>query len=180
MEGSKLAGGSYEDAMHTSFKASSGLTMDEVAKQTKKGDVWDFGGELAILISAGKDATAEFDKIHPTDVIEDDDAPDAIIDTLGAGDVDDDEEDHSAEGGYTLEEVANHTMKGDVCGVLHGRVLIVSNFLSRHPGRELALLTCTGKDATAEFDVETYAPDAGDVDDGEEDDSAEGGSTIER
>ena len=41
VEGSKLAGGSYEDTMHTSFKASSGLTMDEVAKQTKKGEVWD-------------------------------------------------------------------------------------------------------------------------------------------
>ena len=61
------------------------VTMDDVAKQTKKGDVWDPGGELAVLISAGKDATVEFDKIHPTDVIEDDDAPDAIIDTLGAG-----------------------------------------------------------------------------------------------
>ena len=28
------------------------------------------GGELAILISAGKDSTAEFDVIHPTDVVE--------------------------------------------------------------------------------------------------------------
>ena len=55
LEGSKLAGGSYEDTMHASFKASNGLTMDEVAKQTKKGDVWDPGGEVAMLISAGKE-----------------------------------------------------------------------------------------------------------------------------
>ena len=100
VEGSKLAGGSCEDTMHTSFRVFSGLTIDDVAKQ--KVDVWDPGGELAILISAGKDATAEFDMIHPTDVTEDDDAPDAIIGTLGAGDVDDDEEDDSVEGGYTF------------------------------------------------------------------------------
>ena len=187
VEDSKLASGSDEDTMHTSFKASSGLTVDEVAKQTKNGDVWDPGGELAILISAGKDATAEFDKIHTTDVIEDDDTPDATIGTLGAGDVDDDEEDDAAEGGYSLDEVANHTMKGDVWGVLHGRVLNVSNFLSRHPGTELALSTCTGKDATAELDVEKYAPDTiigtlggGDVDDDEEDGSAAGGYTTKR
>ena len=71
---------------------------------------------MAILISAGKDATAEFDKIHPTHMIDDDDAPDAIIGTLGAGDVDDDEEDDSAEGLYTLDEVANHTRKGETSG----------------------------------------------------------------
>ena len=47
VEGYKLAGGSHGDTMHTSFEASSGLTMDDVAKQT----------------------TAECDKIHPTDVI---------------------------------------------------------------------------------------------------------------
>ena len=63
----------------------------------------------------------------------------------------------------------------------------VSNFLSRHPGSELALLTCTGKDATAELDVEKYAPDTitgtlggGDVDDDEEDGSAAGGYTTKR
>ena len=76
------------------LQGSSGLTMDEVAKQTKKGDVWDPGGELAILISAGKDATAEFDVEKY--------APDTINGTLGAGDVDDDEEDDSAEGGCTI------------------------------------------------------------------------------
>jgi len=51
--------------------------------------------------------------------------------------------------------------------VLHGRVLNVSDFLSQHPGGELAILTFAGKDATAEFDmihppdvIEKYAPDA--------------------
>merc|ERR1719284_353827 len=70
-------------------------------------------------------------------------------------------------GGYTMEEVAKHTKKGDVWVVLHGRVLNVSNFLSQHPGGELAILTFAGKDASAEFDmihppdvIEKYAPDA--------------------
>merc|ERR1712012_791200 len=69
--------------------------------------------------------------------------------------------------GYTMEEVAKHTKKGDVWVVLHGRVLNVSNFLSQHPGGEMGILTFAGKDASAEFDmihppdvIEKYAPDA--------------------
>jgi cytochrome b involved in lipid metabolism len=42
------------------------------------------GGELAILTFAGKDATEEFNMIHPPDVIGKY-APDAIIGQLGAG-----------------------------------------------------------------------------------------------
>jgi len=102
VEGSKLAGGSYEDTMNSAPAAAKGegYTMEEVAKHTKKGDVWvvlhgrvlnvsNFlsqhpGGELAILTFAGKDASAEFDMIHPPDVIEKY-APDAVIGTLGTG-----------------------------------------------------------------------------------------------
>merc|ERR1712013_958621 len=133
VEGSSLAGGSYEDTMNSAPKglssapvatkkkektASSGgleeeedddedegnlpegaYTMEEVAKHNQKGDVWVVlsgrvlnvssflsqhpGGELAILTFAGKDATAEFDMIHPPDVVEKY-APDAIIGTVGA------------------------------------------------------------------------------------------------
>ena len=92
-EVSKLAGGSYEHTMNAASaapakkqeKASSGYTMEAVAKHTKKGDVWvvlhgrvlnvsNFfshhpGSELAILTFAGKDATAEFDMIHPPYVV---------------------------------------------------------------------------------------------------------------
>jgi len=81
-------------------KASSGggLTMEEVAKHVTKEDCWVVlhnnvlnvtsflsqhpGGELAILTFAGKDATAEFDMIHPPDVVGKY-APDAIIGELG-------------------------------------------------------------------------------------------------
>merc|ERR1712048_1155695 len=73
----------------------------------------------------------------------------------------------SGGGGYTLEEVAKHTVKGDCWVVVAGQVLNVSNFLSQHPGGELAILTFAGKDATEEFNmihppdvIGKYAPDA--------------------
>jgi hypothetical protein len=56
--------------------------------------------------------------------------------------------------------------------VVSGKVLNVTNFLSQHPGGELAILTFAGKDATEEFNmihppdvIPKYAPDAiiGDV-----------------
>merc|ERR1719199_263050 len=77
-----------------------GYDMAEVAKHTTKGDCWvvvagqvlnvtNFlpahpGGELAILTFAGKDATEEFNMIHPPDVIGKY-APDAVIGVVGEG-----------------------------------------------------------------------------------------------
>merc|ERR1712050_767801 len=94
-------------------------------------------------------------------------APDAVIGEIGTGGGGDDDDDDGGDGGITMEEVAKHTSKGDCWVVLHGRVLDVTNFLSQHPGGELAILTFGGKDATAEFDmihppnvIEKYAPDA--------------------
>merc|ERR1719160_173419 len=77
-----------------------GMTLEEVAKHNTKADCWVVvngevlnvtsflsqhpGGELAIITFAGKDATEEFNMIHPPDVIPKY-APDAIIGTLGTG-----------------------------------------------------------------------------------------------
>merc|ERR1719191_48241 len=77
-----------------------GLTMAEVAKHTSETDCWVVlhgrvldvskflkehpGGVLAIMTFAGKDATEEFDMIHPPDVIEKY-APSAVIGMVGAG-----------------------------------------------------------------------------------------------
>merc|ERR1711983_610324 len=92
--------------------ADGGFTAEEVAKHTTKEDCWVIlhgnvlnvtsflsqhpGGELAILTFAGKDATAEFDMIHPPDVVSKY-APDAVIGELGSGgggeDEDEDDED---------------------------------------------------------------------------------------
>merc|ERR1711935_452048 len=111
VEGSKHAGGSYEDNMNKNTinvprgpdkkvsKIKTGFSMDDVGKHTTKTDCWVVlhnrvlnvtsflsdhpGGELAILTFAGKDATAEFDMIHPPDGIEKY-APNAVIGHLGA------------------------------------------------------------------------------------------------
>merc|ERR1719440_851396 len=77
-----------------------GIPLEEVAKHTSKSDCWVVvagqvldvtkflgehpGGELAILTFAGKDATEEFNMIHPPDVVGKY-APDAIIGVVGSG-----------------------------------------------------------------------------------------------
>merc|ERR1719469_1781796 len=166
-----------------------GFSEEEVAKHTTKDDCWVIldgkvldvtnflsehpGGELAILTFAGKDATEEFNMIHPPDVVEKY-APDAVIGVVGEG--------IAASAGasagavsalpagqsyYSAEDVAKHTSKNDCWVILDGKVLDVTNFLSDHPGGELAILTFAGKDATEEFNmihppdvVGKYAPDA--------------------
>jgi len=76
-----------------------GYTAEEVAKHTTKDDCWVIlhgrvlnvtgflsshpGGELAILTFAGKDATSEFDMIHPPDVVNKY-APDVVIGMVDA------------------------------------------------------------------------------------------------
>jgi len=78
-----------------------GMTLDEVAKHTTKEDCWVVlhgevlnvtsflkdhpGGELAILTFAGKDATPEFDMIHPPDVIDKYLDPAARLGRIGGG-----------------------------------------------------------------------------------------------
>merc|ERR550514_1737060 len=77
-----------------------GMTKEEVAKHVTNTDCWVIlhgrvlnvtnflkehpGGELAIMTFAGKDATEEFDMIHPPDVVSKY-APNAIIGVLGDG-----------------------------------------------------------------------------------------------
>merc|ERR1712060_852086 len=77
-----------------------GYTLAEVGKHTTKTDCWVVvngevldvtkflsehpGGELAILTFAGKDASEEFNMIHPPDVIPKY-APDAVIGKVGTG-----------------------------------------------------------------------------------------------
>merc|ERR1719469_1532748 len=144
--------------------------LSEVAKHTSKTDCWvvvngevldvtNFlsehpGGELAILTFGGKDATEEFNMIHPPDVIPKY-APDVVIGKIGSG--------GGGGGGggggaalpalpagqsyYPLSEVAKHTSKTDCWVVVNGEVLDVTSFLSDHPGGELPILTFGGKDA---------------------------------
>ena len=162
------------------------LTLEEVAKHNKKSDCWVVvngqvldvtsflpdhpGGELAILTFAGRDASVEFNMIHPANVVEKY-APNSVVGPLYTGAA------PAAAtaaapmvaakqaGEYTLEEVAKHTTKSDCWVVVNGQVLDVTSFLPDHPGGELAILTFAGRDASAEFNmihpanvVEKYAP----------------------
>merc|ERR1711879_1062610 len=88
-----------------------GYSLDEVQKHNTKADCWVVvngevldvtkflkdhpGGELAILTFAGKDASEEFNMIHPPDVIPKY-APDAVIGNLGEGGGDDEAAPQSA------------------------------------------------------------------------------------
>merc|ERR1712070_1149493 len=119
-------------------------SMDEVSKHTTKADCWVVvngevlnvtkflsehpGGELAILTFAGKDASEEFNMIHPPDVIPKY-APDAVIGKLGAGGGGGDADAGGDDGGITLAEVAKHNTKADCWVVVNGEVLNVTKFL---------------------------------------------------
>merc|ERR1719395_117053 len=113
--GGAVAAAGGDAAAPAAAPAAKGFTLDEVAKHTTKEDCWvvvggqvlnvtEFlpnhpGGELAILTFAGKDATHEFNMIHPPDVIGKY-APDAVIGQLGGGgggDEDDDDDDDDDE-----------------------------------------------------------------------------------
>merc|ERR1719214_69439 len=180
-------GGAAAPAKKKKSGGGGGISMAEVAKHNTKADCWvvvsgevlnvtNFlsqhpGGELAIITFAGKDATEEFNMIHPPDVIPKY-APDAIIGKLGEGggdddddDDDDDDEDESEEeeeeaggDGITMEEVAKHVTNTDCWVVVAGEVLNVTTFLKQHPGGELAIMTFAGKDATEEFNM-IHPPD---------------------
>merc|ERR1719229_1189322 len=94
--GGAIAGG----AVAAGGGGGGGITLAEVAKHNTKADCWVVvngevldvtsflsehpGGELAILTFAGKDASEEFNMIHPPDVIPKY-APDAVIGKVGTG-----------------------------------------------------------------------------------------------
>merc|ERR1711871_495538 len=104
VKGSKNAGGAYEDNMNPDAAGAAagggggGDTLEEVAKHNTKAGCWVVldgkvldvtkflgehpGGELAILTFAGKDATEEFNMIHPPDVVPKY-APDSVIGVVG-------------------------------------------------------------------------------------------------
>merc|ERR1719413_336920 len=183
------AGGGKKKKEKKSGGGGGGYTLEEVSKHASKSDCWVVvngqvldvtkflsehpGGELAILTFGGKDASEEFNTIHPPDVIPKY-APDSVIGVVGTG--------GGGGGGgavanlpalppgqsyYSLSEVAKHTSKTDCWVVVNDQVLDVTKFLSEHPGGELAILTFGGKDATEEFNmihppdvIPKYAPDS--------------------
>merc|ERR1711935_1106905 len=124
--GAAAAGGAAAGTSGASF------TKEDVATHNSKASCWvilndrvldvtDFlgdhpGGELAILTFAGKDATEEFDMIHPPDVIDKYLPKEKVLGMVGGA---------GGGGGavapqlppgmsaYSMEEVAKHTTKND-------------------------------------------------------------------
>lgn len=162
-------------------------TMEQVAQHNKKSDCWVVigdevlnvtsflkdhpGGELAILTFAGRDATKEFNMLHPPETIKKY-APECVIGKIwsGAAPVAVAAAPTAIPGYtgpvYTLEQVAQHNKKSDCWVVIGEEVLNVTSFIKDHPGGELAILTFAGKDATKEFNmlhppetIRKYAPE---------------------
>merc|ERR1719271_261315 len=95
------SGGGAKAAGGAPAAAGPGITKEEVAKHNSKASCWvilsgkvldvtEFlkdhpGGELAILTFAGKDATEEFDMIHPPDVIDKYLPKSAVLGAVGGG-----------------------------------------------------------------------------------------------
>merc|ERR1719465_147987 len=95
------AGGAAAGGAAAAAGGGGGYTIEEVAKHNNKSSCWvilngraldvtDFlkdhpGGELAILTFAGKDATEEFDMIHPPDVIDKYLSKDSVLGAVGDG-----------------------------------------------------------------------------------------------
>ncbi|KAF4659159.1 hypothetical protein FOL46_006701, partial [Perkinsus olseni] len=166
---------------------SNGYTMEEVAKHNTDSDCWvvlngevldvtEFlpehpGGKLAIMTFAGKDATKEFNMIHPADVVEKY-VPESILGPVVEASAASAAPAAAAAtaaptNGYTLEEVAKHNTDTDCWVALNGQVLDVTDFLPEHPGGKLAIMTFAGKDASKEFNmihpadvVEKYVPES--------------------
>merc|ERR1719163_2332700 len=95
------AGGGAAKAAGGAAPAAAGYTKEDVASHNSKESCWVIlhdrvldvtnflkdhpGGELAILTFAGKDATEEFDMIHPPDVIEKYLPANAVLGPVGSG-----------------------------------------------------------------------------------------------
>mmetsp|Transcript_48034 Transcript_48034/g.104476 ORF Transcript_48034/g.104476 Transcript_48034/m.104476 type:complete len:495 (-) Transcript_48034:118-1602(-) len=68
---------------------------------------------------------------------------------------------------FQVEEVAKHNTRSDCWIIVNGRVLNVTDFISKHPGGEMAIMIYAGKDASTEFNsihpkgvIEKNAPEA--------------------
>merc|ERR1719321_2396542 len=100
MNKGKAGGGGAAGAPAAAGASGPTISKEEVAKHNSKASCWVIlhdrvldvtsflgdhpGGELAILTFAGKDATEEFDMIHPPDVIDKYLSKDKVLGMVGA------------------------------------------------------------------------------------------------
>jgi len=153
----------------SSHQIMSTFTTTEVAKHNSKEDCWVIiankvydvttflsdhpGGQRAILMYAGKDATKEFQMLHTKNILN------KYATNLYRGEISNTHQTTSAVARnqtaarplLTVQEVAKHSSKEDCWVIIENNVYDVTTFLSDHPGGKRAILMYAGKDGTKEF-----------------------------
>lgn len=140
------------------------ISEAELAKHTSKEDAWISingdvinvvnwferhpGGEQVLLMNAGKDASVEWNMIHPKGTMERN-----LVEEGGNGPWLVGRMEGAGAGPLTMEEVAKHTQPGNVWIVINGEVLDVTNWIPNHPGGEQAIMQYAGKDASTEWNM---------------------------
>ncbi|KAF4680890.1 hypothetical protein FOZ62_027743 [Perkinsus olseni] len=147
-----------------STKGATTLTLDEVAKHNVKDDCWivvnnmvynvtEFlavhpGGEAAIMAYAGRDASEQWNMIHPADTMEKYGKKYEVGElgsSMGGG--------SGGSGVLDEDEVAKHTAEDDCWVIINGKVYDVTKWLPLHPGGVAAIMAYAGKDASEQFNM---------------------------
>merc|ERR1719265_720432 len=145
------------------------ITMADVEKHKSKDDAWIVlfgkvinvtnwipkhpGGEQAIMVFLGMDATEEWQNIHKPGTLENPNYSKnfEIMGELGDGKAKGGAAKPAGGGGITIEEVKKHTTKESPWIAINGMVLDVSEFLAKHHGGEAILLANAGNDASTDW-----------------------------
>ncbi|EER16075.1 succinate dehydrogenase, putative [Perkinsus marinus ATCC 50983] len=144
------------------------LTLDVVAGHNGKDDCWivvnnmvynvtEFlavhpGGEAAIMAYAGKDASEQWNMIHPADTMERygkkyevGELGSSLGGSGGAG--------GGPVGVLDEDEVAKHIAEDDCWVIINGKVYNVTEWLPLHPGGVAAIMAYAGRDASEQFNM---------------------------
>ncbi|KAF4664580.1 hypothetical protein FOL47_005067 [Perkinsus chesapeaki] len=162
--GGKYIIGKIGAAAAPASKGGNALTLDEVAKHNTKDDCWivvnnmvynvtEFlavhpGGEAAIMAYAGKDASEQWNMIHPADTMEKYGKKYEVAELgsmMGGA--------NGGAGVLDESEVAKHTSEDDCWVIINGKVYDVTKWLPLHPGGVAAIMAYAGKDATEQFNM---------------------------
>ncbi|KAF4664579.1 hypothetical protein FOL47_005066 [Perkinsus chesapeaki] len=154
-----------------SAPAPAGYTEEEVAKHTTKDDCWIIvngmvynvtdwlpkhpGGEAVILQYAGKDASDEWNMIHPAGTMEKYGKPYELGPLASAAAAAAPATGAAPAGGKVLsaEEVAKHNTDKDCWMIIDDGVYDLTDWAPIHPGGAAAIMSYAGKDGSTQFNM---------------------------